>query len=290
MKSLLFLILLTSTVSLKAEASNSFEAAKRAAESLKTHPVVPATTNKPAPKEEVSSASKPEGMDTLICPAIGPQFIKTSNTTFRSMDDLISALREERKQYVEFFLMLLQLDKTKPDDEVAASQMVDLKKGVDQKLKRAKENYNSQIKDLALSLPKSKRCWSYHEAKIKPEIGRLLEIFTKEPVLSEFKECVKILGNNNKLYEQKFTLSLNYYNKATSQGTTISEAKKTGLLIEQSEIQEKKICQNFTPEGLFSDYLNNKYEVKKTTPPADPKTVDLTQPLTIPRSVGPAAK
>jgi hypothetical protein len=290
MKSVLLgLIFYTST----ALAQNSFEAAKRAAESLRTTPPAGSTktvpsTPAPVPSEEL----KPEGMDTLICPEIGPKFIKGGNATFRSMDDLLSALREERKQYAEFFLTLIQLDKTKPDDEVAASQMVDLKKGVDQKLKRAKENYNSQIKELATSLPKSKRCWSYHDAKIKPEIGRLIEIFTKEPVLNEFKKCIRMLADHNKVYEQRFTLSLNYYNKVTSQGTTILEAKKNAKTIESNNLKEDRVCRSFSEGGIYSNYLNNKYDKKdnntKPTPAPVKQPLDLTKPLKIPTSIGPS--
>lgn len=288
MKSLVFLFIVWA---LPAYASNTFEAAKRAAESMKSSspPVTSPTTKDPVKSSPAFETElKPEGMDTLICPEIGPKFIKSGNLTFRSMDDLISALREERRQYAEFFLTLVQLDKRKPDDEVAASQMVDLKKGVDQKLTRAKENYNGQIKELAISLPKSKRCWSYHDAKIKPEIGRLMDIFTKEPVLTEFKNCINMILKHNKAYEQRFTLSLNYYNKVTSQGTTILEAKKIGQTIETNDYKDKKVCQSFTEGGIFSGYLNNKYEKKNNNEKVpDKKPVDLTKPL-LPKSVGPA--
>lgn len=285
-KSIIFLTLFWT---LSAGANPSFEAAKRAAESLKTNPVVPPAPAKSAPKEVYV---KPEGMDVLICPETGPKFIRTVNTTFRSMDDLVSALREERRQYEDFFYTLLQLDKRKPDDEIAAGQMVDLKKGVDQKLKRARENYNGQIKELAGSLPKAKKCWSYHDQKIKPDIGRLMEIFTKEPVLTEYKDCVKVLTENNKLFAQRFNLALNYYNKATSQGTTVSEAKKNGELIKASETRENRVCKNFAPNGIYADYLINKYEKqtvesKKAQADEQEKSKNLANPLplNIPPSV-----
>lgn len=283
MKSVFFLMLLITNI---AWAGNSFDAAKQAAASLNNSPVT-TKPNSSKKEEPVPVPANHENLDSLICPEIGPRFIKTSNVTFRSMDDLLSALREERKQYSDFFLTLLQLDKKKPDDEVAASQMVDLKKGVDQKLKRAKENYNGQIKDLATSLPKSKKCWSYHDQKIKPDIGRLIEIFTKEPVLTEFKDCVKLITENNKVYEQRFTLSLNYYNKATSQGTTILEAKKNSDLIKINDAKEFKVCKNFAPGAIYSEYLNNKYEKKHNNETKVDKTQDLTKPLTLPKSVGP---
>lgn len=292
MKSFMFLILLWT---LPAGANNSFEAAKRAAESLKTTHPSQTTPSKSTTTKATSSPSplelQPEGMDTLICPEIGPKFIKTSNLTFRSMDDLISALREERRQYDDFFLTLIQLDKRKPDDEIAASQMVDLKKGVDQKLRRAKENYNMQIKDLATSLPKSKRCWSYHDAKIKEEIGRLMEIYTKEPVLSEFKTCIKMLTDHNKIHEQRFTLSLNFYNKVSSQSATVFEAKKIAKEVEVNVAKENRACASFADGGIFSGYFTGKYDKKanndKKTEEKKP-SVDLTKPLKIPATIGPA--
>src|SRR5690606_3129051 len=80
-------------------------------------------------------------LDPIICPDIGHKFLKNSDLTFRSMHDLLDTLLEQRTQYSDFFITLLQLDKRKPEQEITASKIVDLKKGTDQKLVRAKSNY-----------------------------------------------------------------------------------------------------------------------------------------------------
>lgn len=75
-----------------------------------------------------NAVKKEESLDVLICPEVGKKFISTSETTFRSMQDLLDVLVEQRKQSTDFFLTLIQLQKTNPEHEEAASKIVDIKK------------------------------------------------------------------------------------------------------------------------------------------------------------------
>jgi hypothetical protein len=225
----------------------------------------PVWAGKSNPAVKAASAVKEESLDNLICPQLGDRFVRHSETTLRSMHDLMDTLAEQRALNIDFFVTLLQLNKTNPEHEDSAGKIVDLKKGVDQKLARAKSNYNNEIKNLATSLPKAKKCWSYHASENKPKIGRFLEIFQKEPLLSEFKHCIQHIETNNKLYSQKFNLGVNFYNKITSQGTTVLEARKIDKVIDKVLSEENKKCVNFDKSsGKFYGYFEGKYDHKKS--------------------------
>lgn len=222
---------------------------------------LPVGAKESIPEEKVS-------LDPIICPDVGQKFIKNSDTTFRSMHDLLDALLEQRTQYSDFFITLLQLDKRIPQQEETASKIVDLKKGTEQKLARAKLNYNEQIKVLASALPKTKKCWGYHNPEVKPKIARLLEIFGQEEFLNEFKQCVQQLDKNNQLFLKKFKLGVNSYNKVTSHGMTLLETKKIDEEIAKAKKTEEKSCHNFgaSPRGKFLDYLEGKYDPSPNEP------------------------
>lgn len=117
---------------------------------------------------------------------------------------------------------------------------------------------------LATSLPKAKRCWSYHTTENKPLVGRLMEIFQKEPIFKEYKNCIGLIESNNKLYMKKFNLSVNFYNKIKSQGTTIMEAKSIDREIEKTKLGESKSCSPFFKGGTerFLDYFEGRYDHK----------------------------
>lgn len=267
------LIFLFSNLAFASDAQKKMDLAKEAAKTTKT-----VQKQKAVLKPEKMSD---ESLNALICPRVANQFTSASENALRAMHDLYDTLHESRDKASEFYLMLLELNKTNPEHEEAASKIVDIKNGIDQKLSRAKLNYNQEIKSLATHISRAKKCWSFHEADDKSHVGRFLEIYQKEPILEDFKKCVSILERNNRLYLSQFKLSVNYYNRALSKESLIKEAGKIDSELQSVAPYENKQCGEFKKGGVYAEYFAGKYDHKKITPTDENKIVD--QKVTIPQ-------
>lgn len=261
------LIFLFSNLSFASDAQKKMDLAKEAAKTTKTVQ----KQNKPLLKPEKMSD---ESLNALICPRVANQFTTASENALRAMHDLYDTLHESRDKASEFYLMLLELNKTNPEHEEAASKIVEIKNGIDQKLSRAKLNYNQEIKSLATNISRAKKCWSFHEADDKSHVGRFLEIYQKEPILEDFKKCVQILERNNRLYLSQFKLSVNYYNRGLSKDALIKEASKIDSELQSVAPYENKQCGEFKKGGVYADYFAGKYDHKKPVAPEENKVVE----------------
>ena len=260
------LIFLFSNLSFASDAQKKMDLAKEAAKTTKA-----VQKQKPVLKPEKMSD---ESLNALICPRVANQFTSASENALRAMHDLYDTLHESRDKASEFYLMLLELNKTNPEHEEAASKIVEIKNGIDQKLSRAKLNYNQEIKSLATNISRAKKCWSFHEKDDKTHVGRFLEIYQKEPILEDFKKCVQILERNNRLYLSQFKLSVNYYNRALSKESLIKEAGKIDAELQSVSPYENKQCGEFKKGGVYADYFAGKYDHKKTFNESENKIVE----------------
>lgn len=244
MKFIIFLIFFSSSLF-----AQSMNVAKEAAKSVGT------SNNKKAVEVPKTTSKPKDNINTLICPRVSSQFINSSEKSLRSIQDLYNTLTENRSKIEEFYFNFLTLEKTNPEHEIAVSKMVDIKNGLDQKLIRAKQNYNEQLKALASHVVKVKNCWSHIEGENKEKVSKYLDLFQSQSILNDFKSCAKILERNNGHYSSHFRLSLNYFHKTMSQENLMREVKKIDKQLDGSRIYEKKQCEGFVPKGKYSAYF-----------------------------------
>ncbi len=254
---LVFMFLINSVTGF-AKTNETTKKAKEVAAQLKKDKNKPDVISKKVSPEKMSD----DDLNKLICPRVATQFVSASENSLRAMHDLYDTLFEVRNRSSEFYLTLLELDKTIPEHEEAAGKIIDIKSGIDQKLSRAKLNYNQELKNLATNTARAKKCWDYHEGESKKTVGRFLEIFQQEAILEDFKKCVSILERNNRIYISQLKLSVNYYNKAITKSSLISEASKLDKEIRNVVPYENKQCDKFTKNGEYGDYFNGKYDHK----------------------------
>lgn len=265
-KKLLILTLFLSFNSLaESTAQQKMQKAKDAAKNVGPGFIHSAKQQKAAAKNPKKEELSDESLNALICPRVATQFTTASENALRAMHDLYDTLFESRDKSSEFYLMLLELNKSNPEHEEAASKIVEIKNGIDQKLSRAKLNYNQEIKSLATNIVRAKKCWSFHDENSKKNVGRFLEIYQNEPILEDFKKCVQIIEKNNRLYSSQFRLSVNYYNKAINKTSLINEASKIDYEITGVLVYENKQCGQFKNNGVYADYFRGKYDHKKET-------------------------
>ena len=207
-------------------------------------------------------------VEEVLCPRVGELFVSSGKKSLSSMEDLIVSLIDQRQKQKEFYIKLMSMKKEKPEHELAAAQIKEINQGASQKLSRAKENYNREITSLAEYLPQAKKCWSYHPKEYKEDIGRLIEIFNKEKILTNYKACINLLTEGNKFYQSQFLLSIKLFNKEISQYRFVTETKKEDIKISKYTKMESVACNDFlNTDGLYYGYLNlnlTKREKKKS--------------------------
>lgn len=247
--------------------ASSFNAAKEAAAALKLKN--PAGPSKSIPSESKTSisieeeSSDSEGLNQIICPKISNQFLNASTTTLRSMQDLYETYVQYEENTVNFYLTLLSYDKRNPEHEIAVGKLVEIERGVIQKLSRAKSNYNDEVKNMAGVIVRAKKCWSYHPDNDKKQISRFLEIFNKEKTLKDFKFCTQSKESILRLLKQHFAQTIRFYNKEISEKTYTTEFKKVEKELAVLHKSDKIICKDFTKNQKYDLYFQGKYEHKK---------------------------
>lgn len=192
--------------------------------------------------------------EEIVCSISGKQFVSASENSIRAIQDLLDSSMEIKKNYEEFMVKVIELDKRKPEDETKASKIVEVKNGLLSKNTRARNNYNEEIVQLAESLPKVRKCWRFHKEEEKEKIGKNLEIFQGTEILQDFKKCVLLMQRVSLVEDQKINIAISHYNKVLKEKEMI---KKLNELVDKNkEIyqEEYKVCKEFE-EGKYKKFL-----------------------------------
>lgn len=232
--------------------ANNF--AKEAASSVKLKEV-------PVKQQKIPEMKSSSGLNNIICPKVSEQFINSANSSLRSIEDLYQTYLEQRNKSEEFFITIIELDKRKIEHESAVGKIMDIKKGIDQKLTRAKDNYNNELKSLANLIKKQQQCWGFTPKDKKEEVSKLLALFKTKNILNEFKSCVSILERNNSQFNQQYTLSLNFFNKIISDQTLMKDTENLQKKISGNMLYENKQCEPFSQKGKYASYIKDQKPV-----------------------------
>jgi hypothetical protein len=207
--------------------------------------------------------------NTIICPKISEYYVSNSKKTILTMKDFIGTLLESRESYESLIVSNIELSKTKDVEkrQLESTKVQEIKAGILEKEKRAKENYNNQLQILAEYSNKIKKCWSVLSSSEKAKSGEFINKFQQNKFLSNFKVCSQYIRTTNSLYIKKFNYSFDFFqNKiniiklkenndninTTIQKSLSEEASKCSFLFNEDskkKIQENKY--NYNPREMF---------------------------------------
>ena len=151
--------------------------------------------------------------NSIICPKIAENYILNSQKTIFAMKDLIGSLVETRESNEELIVSLMELSKS-IDGNLrigGISKIQDIKRGLVEKEKRAKENYNIQLSTLAQYSSKIKKCWGTLSAKDKKNAGEYINKFQQNKLFTKYKNCIEKVNETNQLYTNKYNHTYTYF-------------------------------------------------------------------------------
>ena len=244
--------------------ASSFNQAKEAAAALKKmEPKQELSVEKQTAKTTISvEEENSDGLNKIICPKVSNQFLNSSTTTLRAMQDLFETYEQYEANTVEFYLTLLGYDKRNPEHEIAVGKIVEIENGTRQKLTRAKSNYNDELKNMAGIVVRVKKCWSFHPSVDKEKISRFLEIFQKEKTLKDFKFCTESKESKIKLLKQQFSHTIRFYNKEINEKTYTMEFEKVEKDVQIENKKDQNLCKDFSKNKKYDLYFQGKYDHK----------------------------
>lgn len=179
---------------------------------------------------EVDNKADEEAVNQLICPENADRFLDHGKKTYTSMMDLYLSQQDQVDKYSEWYTTILEFKKNNSAHQDSFKKIQELKISLSQKVSRAKEIYNNQVLVLASEVPKTKKCWKYHEEKKKKKVSEFLESLQNKKILQHFKECVS--SQQGLIADEKIKLAL-------AEDFFESKINRTKLLTDSKKIQEK---------------------------------------------------
>ena len=195
-----------------------------------------------------------EAVNQIVCPDNADRFLDHGKKTYTSMMDLYLSQQDQIDKYSEWYTTVLEFKKDNTTHQDSFKKIQELKSSLAQKVSRAKENYNNQVIVLAAEVPKTKKCWKYHEENKKKKVSEYLESLQSKKILQHFKECVS--AQQGLIGDEKIKLSLaeDFYESKINRNKLLTESKKMQEKISYRKKYAQKKCDEVVKSGFKLDF------------------------------------
>lgn len=195
-----------------------------------------------------------EAVNQIVCPDNADRFLGHGKKTYTSMMDLYLSQQNQIDKYSEWYTTILEFKKDNVSHQDSFRKIQELKSSLAQKVSRAKENYNNQVTVLAAEVPKTKKCWKYHEEKKKKKVSEYLESLQSKKILQHFKDCVS--AQQGLIADEKTKLSLaeDFYESKITRTKLLADSKKMQEKLSYRKKYSQKKCDEVVKSGFKLDF------------------------------------